>query len=143
MGALALCALSALMLDANNVNSLAAALQSCAISIAESLFISSPLVAVCRSWWNARKSIEIHESSGFPKKPVHSDSDDHVIQASSTIDQQWNGADSIYPSIERTIEPPIESNNLDSAIVLTKQSLAITTRRNNNSRAQYSDYLGV
>jgi len=136
MCALALCALSALTLDANNVSALAAALQSCAISVAESLFISSPFVAILRSWWQARKSVEAFESSVAVKKTGGFSSDDRVIQASSTMEQQWNGHESIYPSIERTQEPPIESNNLDSAIM-------VTNSRNTNVRAKKNDFLGV
>lgn len=133
MCALALCALSALTLDANNVNSLAAALQSCAISIAESLFISSPLVAVMRSWWRARKVVPADDFLP-PAKKTNQFTEDQVILASNTVDQQWS-PESLYPSLSRQTEPPITTNNLNSAIV--------PSQRNINQRTTNSSFIGV
>jgi len=129
MGALALCALSALDLDARNVSSLSAALQSAAISIAESLFISSPLMAVGRSWWNARKNIDMSAPASMGKKQERSNPNDRVVQATTTMEEQWS-PESIYPSIDQSSEPPITTNALSSAIV----------PRNKNARAGTMTY---
>jgi len=124
MAAIALCCLAALDLDAKNVSSLTAALQSTVISLAESFFISSPLIAIGRSWWTAMRgeARNTEVSTDMKKSGKHqAQNDDQLIQATSTLDQQWS-PESTYPSLAREIEPPLLSNDLCSAIVPRNQS---------------------
>jgi len=139
LGGLALCALSALNLDANNVSALTAALQSAAISLAESLFISSPLMAIGRSWWSARKNTMISGSFAITKKPNKNGgyAEASVVQASSVVEQQWNIASEYPPSFDARHEPPMTSNPLSSAIVPSTMS------RNRTTKGDYSARLGV
>jgi len=87
MGGIVLCTLSSLQLDADNINSIASALQSCAISIAESLFISSPIVALGRSWWTSLRAEDPTNYTPAPKKEMMQ-TNEHMVQATSTIAEQ-------------------------------------------------------
>jgi len=89
MGGIVLCTLSTLKLDADNINSIASALQSCAISIAESLFISSPIVALGRSWWTALRAEDPTNYTPAPKKEMMQPNEQYLVQATSTIAEQW------------------------------------------------------
>lgn len=142
LGGAVLCVLSALQLDANNVSALAAALQSCAISLVESWLISSPLVVTGRSIYNAYKQPEVAISriGASTAKLGGTDSRGDLmpqVQASAQVATWEPEPESIYPTGTTQAEPPMTSNGLSSAIVPPSQ------RRSNQMRSNRSDIMGV